>query len=60
MTTGGHCSADKVLWALMSPRWKPSLRRRIEHAVRLAYCSGSPDGERSLTATAWAARGTIP
>jgi SAM-dependent methyltransferase len=35
------------------------LRRRIEHAVRCAYCSGSPDGERSLTATAWAVRGTV-
>lgn len=33
-------------------------RRRIEDAVRRAYCSGSPDGERSLTATAWAVRGT--
>jgi SAM-dependent methyltransferase len=36
------------------------LRLKIEDAVRTAYCSGSPDGERSLTATAWAARGTIP
>ena len=36
------------------------MRRRIEDAVRLAYCSGSPDGERSLTATAWAVRGTVP
>ncbi len=39
---------------------EPSMRQRIEQAVRLAYCSGSPDGERSLTATAWAVRGTIP
>jgi SAM-dependent methyltransferase len=37
-----------------------SKRRRIEDAVRHAYCSGSPDGERSLTATAWAVRGTVP
>lgn len=36
------------------------VRRRIEAAVRRAYCSGSPDGERSLTATAWAARATVP
>lgn len=32
---------------------------RIEDAVRRAFCSGSPDGERSLTATAWAVRGTV-
>jgi hypothetical protein len=36
------------------------LRRRIEDAVRRAFYSGSPDGERSLTATAWAVRGTVP
>ena len=36
------------------------LRHKIENAVRKAYCSGSPDGERSLTATAWAVRGTVP
>jgi hypothetical protein len=36
------------------------LRLKIEDAVRSAYCSGSPDGERSLTATAWAVRGTAP
>jgi SAM-dependent methyltransferase len=36
------------------------LRRRVEDAVRRAYYSGSPDGERSLTATAWAVRGTVP
>jgi SAM-dependent methyltransferase len=38
----------------------PGTRRHIEDAVRLAYCSGAPDGERSLTATAWAVRGTVP
>ena len=38
----------------------PKLRGRIEEAVRRAYCSGAPDGERSLTATAWAVRGTVP
>ncbi len=37
-----------------------TMRRRIEAALRLAYCSGAPDGERSLTATAWAVRGTVP
>lgn len=36
------------------------VRGRIEHAVRKAYCSGAPDGERSLTATAWAVRGIVP
>jgi SAM-dependent methyltransferase len=35
-------------------------RDRIEDAVRRAYYSGSPDGERSLTATAWAVRATVP
>jgi SAM-dependent methyltransferase len=37
----------------------PDLRARIEHAVANAYRSGSPDGPRSLTATAWAVRGTV-
>ncbi len=36
------------------------LRRRIEAAVRRSFLSGAPDGERSLTATAWAVRGTVP
>jgi ubiquinone/menaquinone biosynthesis C-methylase UbiE len=35
------------------------VRWRIEDAVRRAYCSGSPDGERSLTATAWSVKGTV-
>lgn len=35
-------------------------RRLIEDAVRRAYCSGSPDGERSLTGTAWAVCGRVP
>ena len=35
------------------------MRHKIEEAVRRAYCSGAPDGERSLTATAWAVRGRI-
>ena len=32
----------------------------VEEAVRRAYCSGAPDGERSLTATAWVAQGIVP
>jgi SAM-dependent methyltransferase len=39
----------------------PQERRRvIEECVRLSYLSGAPDGPRSLTATAWAVRGTVP
>jgi ubiquinone/menaquinone biosynthesis C-methylase UbiE len=38
----------------------PGLSARIEEAVRDAYCSGSPDGRRSLTATAWAVQGKVP
>ena len=38
----------------------PDLKARIKEGVRDAYCSGAPDGERSLTATAWAVRGTVP
>ena len=37
----------------------PDLRDRVEAAVRLAYCAGAPDGPRSMTATAWAVRGTV-
>lgn len=33
------------------------LRARAEKAVKRAYCSGAPDGPRSLTATAWVAWG---
>ena len=35
----------------------PDLRARVEESVARAYCSGAPDGPRSLTATAWAVRG---
>ena len=35
-------------------------RARVEALVRAAYLSGAPDGPRSLTATAWAARGIVP
>ncbi len=38
----------------------PERRARVEALVRAAYLSGSPDGPRSLTATAWAARGIVP
>jgi SAM-dependent methyltransferase len=39
----------------------PTERRRlIEERVRAAFLSGSPDGPRSLTATAWAVRGIVP
>jgi hypothetical protein len=37
-----------------------TVRGRLKEAVRRSYCSGAPDGERSLTATAWAVRGTVP
>jgi hypothetical protein len=38
----------------------PDRRSRIEELVNAAYRSGAPDGPRSFTATAWAARGTVP
>jgi SAM-dependent methyltransferase len=38
----------------------PELRDQIRDRVRAAYFSGQPDGPRSLTATAWAVRGTVP
>ena len=38
----------------------PALNARIKEAVRDAYCSGSPDGPRSLTASAWAVHGKVP
>jgi SAM-dependent methyltransferase len=39
---------------------EPDLRKRIEEAIRMAYYSGGPDGERSMTATAWAVRAVVP
>jgi SAM-dependent methyltransferase len=39
---------------------EPTLRGRIVEAVRLAYLSGTPDGPRSLTATAWLTSGFVP
>ena len=38
----------------------PDLRIRIEDAVATAFRSGAPDGERSMTATAWVVRGDVP
>ena len=38
----------------------PDLREQIRERVRAAYLSGQPNGPRSLTATAWAVRGTVP
>jgi SAM-dependent methyltransferase len=38
----------------------PELKARIKAAVRDAYCSGAPDGPRSLAASAWAVRGRAP
>jgi len=38
----------------------PALKAQIKEAVRDAYCSGSPDGPRSLTASAWAVQGKAP
>ncbi|HEX2256095.1 MAG TPA: class I SAM-dependent methyltransferase [Afifellaceae bacterium] len=38
----------------------PDKQVAVREAVRAAFLSGSPDGERSLTATAWVVRGTVP
>jgi hypothetical protein len=38
----------------------PALKARIKEAVRDAYRSGSPDGPRSLRASAWAVQGKAP
>jgi SAM-dependent methyltransferase len=51
---GGQGPVGTYLTALA-----PDLRARIEQAVAVAYRSGAPDGPRSLTATAWAARGNV-
>lgn len=37
----------------------PEKRIEVRDAVRAAYLSGAPDGPRSLTATAWAVKGTV-
>jgi SAM-dependent methyltransferase len=36
-----------------------ALRQALRERVRAAYLSGAPDGPRSMTATAWAVRGTV-
>ena len=41
-------------------RLSPDQLDRFTSAVRGAYLSGSPDGPRSMAATAWAARGVVP
>lgn len=38
----------------------PEKRAQVCTAVQAAYLSGAPDGPRSLTATAWAVKGTVP
>jgi len=38
----------------------PEKQVAVREAVRAAFLSGAPDGERSLTATAWVVRGTMP
>jgi SAM-dependent methyltransferase len=35
-------------------------QQAVREAVRAAYLAGALDGERSLTATAWVVRGTVP
>jgi SAM-dependent methyltransferase len=39
---------------------QPALRERVGEGVKMAYCSGRPDGPRSLTATAWVVRAVVP
>ena len=36
------------------------MQARVREAVRAAFLAGAPDGERSLTATAWAVKGRVP
>ena len=37
----------------------PEKQVAVREAVRSAFLSGAPDGERSMTATAWVVRGTV-
>ncbi len=39
---------------------EPDMQTRVREAVRAAFLAGAPDGERSLTATAWAVKGRVP
>jgi ubiquinone/menaquinone biosynthesis C-methylase UbiE len=41
-------------------RLSPNRLETLAAAVRRAYLAGSPDGPRSMAATAWAARGLVP
>ena len=38
----------------------PDMQTRVREAVRAAFLAGAADGERSLTATAWAVKGRVP
>jgi SAM-dependent methyltransferase len=38
----------------------PDMQNRVREAVRAAFLAGAADGERSLTATAWAVKGRVP
>jgi SAM-dependent methyltransferase len=39
---------------------EPEMQTRVRDAVRAAFLAGAADGERSLTATAWAVKGSVP
>jgi hypothetical protein len=41
-------------------RLSPDRLEALAVVVRRAYLAGHPDGPRSMTATAWAARGVVP
>ncbi|MDH3663601.1 MAG: class I SAM-dependent methyltransferase [Alphaproteobacteria bacterium] len=38
---------------------EPDMQTRVREAVRAAFLAGAADGERSLTATAWAVKGRV-
>jgi ubiquinone/menaquinone biosynthesis C-methylase UbiE len=52
---GGQVPVGTYLFGL-----EPDLRKRVEEATRMAYYSGGPDGQRSMTATAWVVRAVVP
>ncbi len=39
--------------------WDTAALSALASAVETAYLAGRPDGPRSMTATAWAAKGTV-
>jgi len=39
---------------------QPATRQLVRDNVRAAYLAGAADGPRSMTATAWVVRGTVP